>query len=177
MSAITPPVLRILWRDPAELSPSVLAVKVHSETKLQALTAAVAAFGLDQPLVLDAAGRIIKGTARRDVALRLKLRQVPVLLREDLTPEACRAAALADNRCGEGHWQPEALAAELKALKNADPSGDLLRSTGFTVAEIQGLLQQAPPPARARQAVLPEFSDQGRWVQRCCPHCGGALVH
>ena len=177
MSTITPPVLRILGRDPAELRPPVCAVKVHSEAKLQALTAAVAAFGLDQPLVLDAAGRIIKGTARRDVALRLKLRQVPVLLREDLTPEACRAAALADNRCGEGHWQPEALAAELQALQAADPSGELLRSTGFSVAQIQGLLQQAPPPARPRRAFLPGFPDQGSWVQRCCPHCGGALVH
>lgn len=166
----TPPVLRILWLDPDALTPSVHAAKAHTTAQIQALAESITACGLDQPLVADQDGVLIKGHARRQAALALGLRQVPVIVRHDLDNDGKRLARLADNRCAESHWLPDILASELESLAKNRP--DLLLASGFSMAQIQGLLQnQTPPPVACKT-----FEPRGGKLRRQCPYCGGRFA-
>jgi len=160
-----PPVLRILWLDPDVLTPSPHAAKAHTAAQVQALAAGIKASGLDQPLVTDSDGVLIKGHARRQAALLLGLGQVPVIVRHDLDENEKRQARLADNSCAESHWLPDILASELETLAEQRP--DLLQASGFTHQQIQGLVQRETPPPVACKAYEPDGG-----LRRQCPNCG-----
>jgi len=164
------PVLRIEWCDPARLAASSRAAKAHPREQVLALAESIAAFGLDQPLVADAGGVLIKGHGRLLAARQLGLRQVPVLVRQDLDAEECRLARLADNRCAESHWLPGPLAAELAGLQALRPG--LLQACGFSREQVQGLIQAEPPPVTPLRA----YADARGGLERQCPHCGGGIA-
>lgn len=72
--------------------------KRHDQRQINALVNAIKAGGFDQPIVVDGEGVIIKGHGRRIAALQLKMEFVPVVVRDDLTPEQVQASRIADNR-------------------------------------------------------------------------------
>lgn len=165
-----PLVLRILWLEPEVLTPSPHAAKAHTTAQVQALAAAIAAGGLDQPLVADQNGVLIKGHARRQAAMLLGLRQAPVIVRHDLDENEKRLARLADNRCAESHWLHDVLATELEALAQQRPG--LLPASGFTPSQIQGLLQRETPSPVACKVYEPKSGK----LRRQCPYCGGRFA-
>lgn len=73
-------------------------------------------FKIDQPIVVDQNGIIIKGHGRLKAAKKLGLKKFPVIVREDLTPEQVRLARIADNRVAEGGWDANMLEADLTDL-------------------------------------------------------------
>jgi site-specific DNA-methyltransferase (adenine-specific) len=76
--------------------------------------------------VVDKDFVIIKGHCRWKCAKQLKLKSVPVVVRDDLTPEQCNAARLADNKLSElAEVDMEAIQAELDALKEINFDLDL----------------------------------------------------
>lgn len=79
---------------------------------------------IDQPIVVDGDGVIIKGHGRRKAAQALGLNAFPVTVRTDLTPEQMRLSRLADNRSSEGGWDWEPLAQELQTLESDLPDVD-----------------------------------------------------
>lgn len=164
------PVLRVCWRDPATLLPSPQAAKAHPLSQIQALACSMAAFGLDQPLVIDGEDRLIKGHGRLLAARQLEMRQVPVIVRNDLDFQEVRAARLADNRTAESHWLPGPLAEELQYLSSLRPG--LLPATGFSQEQIQGLIQAETPP----EAVCRAYRTDKNGVTKQCPHCGGQFA-
>ena len=110
----------------------------------------IADFKIDQPIVVDGAGVIIKGHGRLKAAKELGLKTFPVVVRDDLTPEQVRLARLADNRSSEGGYDAELLADEIQALHDALPEYDL-----------DDLFVDDNGPEREKQ---PD--------QITCPHCG-----
>lgn len=129
------------WRSPDALTPYVLNTKRHPTEQIDKIAASIAEFGFDQPIVVDSDGVIIKGHGRREAALRLKLPNVPVLVRSDLSPAQVKAARIADNKVAESDWDLDALKLELQSL---DEAGFSLDSTGFSGEEIADLLALAP---------------------------------
>lgn len=91
--------------------------KNHEPTQVAGIAKSIAEFGWDQPIVVDRDGVIIKGHGRRLAALHLKLAEVPVLVRADLTPMQVRAARLADNRVALGGIDTDKMMIELKAIR------------------------------------------------------------
>ena len=84
----------------------------HQNAKLhniEWITKSIEEFKVDQPIVVDGDGVIIKGHGRLEAAQRLGLKTFPVVVRTDLTPEQVRLARIADNRSAEA----EALELEL----------------------------------------------------------------
>lgn len=69
------------------------------------------------PIVVDGNGVIIKGHGRRLAALQIGLKKVPVIVRDDLSEEAVRAARLADNRVAISGLDNEILRKELSSLE------------------------------------------------------------
>lgn len=104
-----------LW-DITHIKPYELNSKVHDEKQVAKIAKSIQEFGWDQPIVVDRDGVIIKGHGRRLGALKLGMTKVPVLVRDDLTPEQVRAARLADNRVAIGNIDTDMLQKELAEL-------------------------------------------------------------
>lgn len=100
-----------------KIVPYELNSKVHDKAQVKKIVQSIAEFGWDQPIVIDKDGVIIKGHGRRLAAIELGMKRVPVLVRDDLSPEQVRAARLADNRVAVGDIDPELLRQELASLE------------------------------------------------------------
>ena len=81
------------------------------------VAASLTEFGFKQPIVVDKNGVIIAGHTRHKAALKLGIKEVPVLYAEDLTTEQVQAYRLADNKTAEfAEWDTSLLGEELSGL-------------------------------------------------------------
>lgn len=107
-------------------------VKIHDDKQINNLANNIRQFGFDQPIVVDANNVIIKGHGRRLACLKLGIENVPVIVRDDLTPEEVDAARLSDNRVVSNEYDIEGLQEELERL-----AGDFdFQSLGFDEREL-----------------------------------------
>lgn len=121
--------MQIVEMKPSELKPYYRNNRKHPQNQIDKLAKQIAAHGWDVPIVVDKDLVIIKGHGRLAASKQLKLKTVPVIIRDDLTPEQCNAARLADNKIGElAEIDFEAIQLELDALKDINFDVDL---TGF----------------------------------------------
>lgn len=123
----------IVWKSIDSLIPYVNNTKQHPGNQVDKIAGSISEFGFDQPIVVDGDGIIIKGHGRLMAAKKLQLKEVPVLVRTDLTPAQVKAARIADNRVAESEWDEELLKIELLDLKQNDFD---LRLTGFDDEEL-----------------------------------------
>lgn len=91
-------------------------VKIHDEDQVKKIAESIQKFGWDQPIVVDKDGVIIKGHGRTEAAKFLGLKKVPVLVRDDLTPDQVKAARVADNRVALGDIDTSMLQEELRSI-------------------------------------------------------------
>ena len=98
-------------------------------------------FGFRQPIVIDADGVIICGHTRFKAAHKLGLKEVPVHIATDLTPEQIRAYRIADNKTAElATWDYNLLPIELSELQGMNIDLGLL---GFSQDDLAKLLDPA----------------------------------
>jgi len=121
MSKTTLPGQITVW-DIEKIKPYDLNVKNHDASQVERIAKSIQEFGWDQPIVVDKDGVIIKGHGRRLASIKLGLKQVPVWVRDDLTPEQVRASRLADNRVAISDIDSAMLQKELESL-NFDLEG------------------------------------------------------
>lgn len=94
-------------------------------------------FGFQQPLVVDKDGVLIVGHTRLKAAEKLGLKEVPVVVADNLTDEQAKAYRLADNKTGEmASWDWEALNLELEDIDWLDIN---MEEFGFKLQGIYGL--------------------------------------
>lgn len=80
-------------------------------------------FGWQQPIVVDNKGVIIAGHTRYLAAKKLGMKEVPVVVASNLTPEQVKAYRLADNKTGElADWNDDLLIDGLKEIDDIDMS-------------------------------------------------------
>lgn len=126
------------WRSPDSIKPYGRNNKKHTDSTIKKLADQIRRFGWDVPIVVDGAGTIIKGHRRYRAAMLLKLTQIPVITRSDLTREEVRAARLADNRLNDDSLDDiEAIASELAELNDLEFDLDW---TGYDAGEIEAFL-------------------------------------
>lgn len=122
-----------------KIIPYPLNNKIHSDEAVAKLAGVIAAFGIDQPIVVDEQGVIIKGHKRRLAAIKLGMKDFPVIVRADLTDGEKRASRIADNRVTEdSETDEEALKVELALLVEQDFDMSL---TAYDKDEISSLLE------------------------------------
>ncbi|MEI6807059.1 MAG: ParB/Srx family N-terminal domain-containing protein [Myxococcaceae bacterium] len=110
--------MQVIYLKPSEIKPYERNNRKHPDSQIEKLAAQIKAHGWDVPIVVDKDYVIVKGHGRLRAAKKLKLKQVPVIVRDDLTPEQCKAARIADNRLSEiAEIDVEALQMELDDLK------------------------------------------------------------
>ena len=117
--------------------------KVHPQKQVGQIARSITEFGFNQPIVVDANNEIIVGHGRYFAAKKLNLSDVPVIVKEDLTPEQVRAYRLADNRLNESDWEQKLLIEELKGL---DSLGYDISLTGFDRDLIAEVKEDDAPP-------------------------------
>lgn len=93
----------------------------NNDGAVDAVAASIKEFGWQQPIVVDRDGVIIAGHTRYKAAKKLKLKEVPVVVAENLTDDQVKAYRLADNKTGElAEWDFSALEEELAELSDFD---------------------------------------------------------
>ena len=94
-----------------------------NDNAVDAVAASIKEFGFKVPIVVDGENVIINGHTRLKAAHKLGLKQVPVIVADDLTPEQVRAFRLADNKTSElAEWDLGKLNIELDGIADIDMS-------------------------------------------------------
>ena len=94
-----------------------------SNDAIEKVANSIREFGFQQPIVVDRNKVIIVGHTRLQAAKSLDLKEVPVVVADNLTDEQVKAYRLADNKTGEfSEWNDELLFEELDALESLDMS-------------------------------------------------------
>ena len=117
-----------IWGDPmqvytkrmAEIKPYDKNPRKNAEA-VRFVAASIEEFGFRQPIVIDKDGVIVAGHTRFEAAKRLKLKEVPCVVADDLTDEQIKAYRLADNKVAEmAGWDFAILGDELDEIINID---------------------------------------------------------
>lgn len=104
-----------------------------NDNAVDAVAASIKEFGFKVPIVIDGENVIINGHTRLKAAHKLGLKQVPVIVADDLTPEQVKAFRLADNKTSElAEWDLGKLDIELGSIADID-----MTDFGFDFAEPQ----------------------------------------
>lgn len=132
----------------------------NNDGAIDAVAASIKEFGWQQPIVVDRDGVIVAGHTRYKAAQKLKCKEVPVVVAENLTDEQVKAYRLADNKTGElAGWDFSALEEELAGLVQIDMS-----QFGFADPEAEDFdIDHLFIEAESKEKEAKEIK---------CPHCG-----
>ena len=110
----------------------------HSAAQVAQLAASIAEFGFVNPVLVASDAGIMAGHGRLLGAQELKLKEVPVIVLDHLTPAQRRAYLIADNKLAElAGWDEDLLRMELKDLQLEEFD---LGVIGFSDEELAELL-------------------------------------
>ena len=95
----------------------------NNDEAVDYVKASIKEFGFKVPIVVDSDYTIIAGHTRKKAALEIGIKEVPVIVADDLTPEQVTAFRLADNKVAEfSQWDEDLLMSELNLLDDMDMS-------------------------------------------------------
>src|ERR1700730_488472 len=131
------PIMQVELRPITTIRPYENNPRINDQA-IDAVAASIQEFGFRQPIVIDADGVIIVGHVRYKSALKLGLKEVPVHVAKDLTPEQIKAYRIADNKTADlSDWNYDLLPIELSELQGLNYDLSLL---GFNQDELAELL-------------------------------------
>lgn len=127
----------------SDLKPWARNARTHTKRQIRQIADSIETFGFTNPVLIDEDRTILAGHGRVAAAQRLGLNEVPCLRLDYMSEAEKRAYVLADNKLAlNAGWDEELLAAELGALLSEELDFDL-GVTGFSIPEIDGLLEAA----------------------------------
>lgn len=151
--------MEVLQRPIGEITPYEKNPR-NNDGAVDAVAASIREFGWQQPIVVDKNGVIIAGHTRYKAARKLGLKEVPVVVAENLTEEQIKAYRLADNKTGElAGWDFSALEEELGALTDFGMEQYGFESAAEESLNLNDLFAEAPPKEKEEKQVT-------------CPSCG-----
>jgi site-specific DNA-methyltransferase (adenine-specific) len=121
--------MQIVYKQVADLIPYVNNARKNDQA-VDAVASSIKNYGFKQPIVIDSQGEIVAGHTRLKAAKKLGLKEIPVIIADDLTPAQVKAYRIADNRVGElAEWDMDLLQLELS---------DIEEFTGFEELNLDG---------------------------------------
>lgn len=108
--------MNIIQMKVKDLIPYEKNAKKHDKTQIANVAESIRQFGFSQPLVVDKDNVLIIGHCRLLAAKQLKLREVPVVRMDELSPEQVDKLRLLDNKLNESEWDIDLLSAEIGEL-------------------------------------------------------------
>lgn len=128
----------IEMRCPSTLTPYSGNAKQHPTEQIDAIASSISTYGFNSPLVINSQGIVLSGHGRLEAARRLGLKQIPVVIKDDLSPAAQRGYRIADNKVAQSGFDNDLLVQELQELSELDFD---LSLTGFDQDELDSLLE------------------------------------
>jgi DNA modification methylase len=126
------------------LKPYPRNARTHSKHQIHQILESIRVFGFLNPVLVDRNNRIIAGHGRVEAAKLLGMEQVPTIRLENLSEDQIRAYIIADNKLAENAgWDNSILAIELQHLLTLDCPDFDVTITGFEVAEVDAILEEA----------------------------------
>jgi ParB family transcriptional regulator, chromosome partitioning protein len=166
--------MKIIQVDINEIIPYVNNPR-KNEKAVDYVASSIKEFGWQQPIVVDKDNVIVVGHTRYLAAKRLKLKKVPILVAENLTPFQIKAYRIADNKTNEiAEWDYELLSTELAAIINQVENNFDIDSLGFNRDELDSILNTIN---------IDEYMDEENNEKKnekenkiTCPECGFEFV-
>src|SRR6202140_802552 len=119
--------------------------RTHSDSQIAQIAASIAAFGFNNPILVDTKAGIIAGHGRLLAARKLQLTEVPVIVLDHLTEAQKRAYIIADNQLAlNAGWDEDLLRAELAALHAEDFNIDLIGFEDDVLARLLAAQDASP---------------------------------
>jgi hypothetical protein len=126
------------------LKPYDLNAKMHDEAQVGKIAASIKQFGWrGNPIVVDEKGVILAGHGRRLAALKLEMKEVPIVQMTGMTEDEKRAYRLADNRVAISNLDTDLLQQELATLDFSLDSFFDKKELEFVVADIGEVTESA----------------------------------
>lgn len=120
---------KIEYKSIEDLIPYARNQRIHSDEQVKRIAASIKEFGFKNPVIVDKEGTIIAGHGRCLAAEKLKIKELPVIVADDLNASQVKALRLADNRLQDlSEFDDELVKLELEELRLDDFNLDL---TGF----------------------------------------------
>ena len=133
--------LQIEYLATQSLRPYPRNARTHSKKQLRQIGESIKTFGFTNPVLIDDDNMILAGHGRVDAAKSIGMDQVPCVRVSSMSPAQKRAYVLADNKLAlNAGWDDTILADELQALLSDDALDFDLELTGFSIAEVDGLI-------------------------------------
>ena len=146
--------LLILYQKIDQLKPFTRNARTHTKRQIKQIAESIRVFGFLNPVLVGRNNRIIAGHGRVEAAKLLGMDQVPTIRLEDLSEEQIQAYVIADNKLAENAgWDKEILAIELQNLLTLDCSDFDCTITGFEIAEIDVILEEASRATEMEDSV------------------------
>ena len=159
----------LIYQPVANLAPSPHNARTHSKHQIRQIAESIRVFGFTNPVLIDGKNRIIAGHGRVEAAQLLGIAEVPTIRLDQMTEEQIRAYVIADNKLAENAgWDKPTLAIELDYLLKLKDLDFDVTITGFEVAEIDLILEEAKgkpapedelPSADANQPAITQPGD------------------
>lgn len=128
----------------------------RNDDSVQAVANSIKAFGFRSPIIVDAENVIIAGHTRYKAAKKLRLKTVPVIVADDMTPEQVEAYRIADNSAGSrSDWDHDLLQEILAEIGPAYDMADfgLDMDQYIDTTEVLDDIEEDTPPAPLKTAV------------------------
>ena len=91
----------------------------NNENAVDKVASSITEFGFKNPIVIDKNNVVINGHTRLLASKKLGLKEVPVIVADDLTEAQVKAFRIADNKTSEyAEWNEELLKLELEQLED-----------------------------------------------------------
>jgi DNA modification methylase len=153
--------LLIEYLNVCELRPRPRNARTHTKRQIRQIAGSIEAFGFTNPILIDDDKTILAGHGRIEAAKNLGMARVPCVRLSDMTAAQKRAYVIADNKLAlNAGWDEELLTIELQELLACDLDF-AIEITGFSIAEIDGLVESLTPEEQGDPAddQLPSLSE------------------
>ena len=145
----------------------------RNDASVDAVANSIKEFGFRSPIIVDGDGEIIAGHTRYKAAKKLKLKTVPVIYADDLTPEQVQALRIADNSAGsKSEWDLDFLSEILGEIGNAYDMADFGLDIGGMAIETDQFPEEVtedepPAPPKVATTVRGQIYKLGDHVLLC----------
>ena len=152
--------MEIIYKKIEDLIPYVNNPR-NNKNAVDKVASSIKNFGFKVPVIIDNQNEIIAGHTRILAAKKLKLKQVPCVIADDLTEPQIKAFRIADNKVAEfSEWDVELLKVEIEGLD------DLF--TGFDADELN---TEDVDVESFFQEIESEGKKEKEKEEMQCPHC------
>ena len=136
--------MEIKWFKVDEVKPYANNAKLHDKTQIANVAESIKQFGWQQPIVVDSDGVIIVGHCRYSAAKKLKLKEVPCVVADNLSNEQVKKYRLLDNKTNESDWDLGLLSDDLEGLdfSGFDVEWGIASEEDFTDEELEQLMDK-----------------------------------